>query len=251
MCDGPFCRISVTYFYTVERNIEFTPAYCNCMANFWTEYLEGLSISFRALLANKMRAVLTTVGIVIGVLSVTLMATAIEGLDRAFNDSVSKMGADVYYVQKWPFVTGDDWWKFRNRKEVREKEAKALERNMTLASCISPFIGNVGTVKYNGASLRGVFYIGSNEHYLHISSSGDMYSGRFFTQAESDGERPVVVLGYEIMEKLFPHDDPIGKTITVNGRGFRVTGVLDKQGSFLGLFSFDNRVVMPYGQAKE
>ncbi len=216
--------------------------------NFWTEFKEGLSISLRALLANKMRAVLTTVGIVIGVLSVTLMATAIEGLNRAFTDSISKMGADVYYVQKWPFVVKDDWWKYRNRKEVREKEAKALERNMTLASYISPFTGSIGTIKYRDLSLTGVFCVGSNENYLNISSTGNMFTGRFFTEAESQGDRPVVVLGYEIMEKLFPNEDPVGKVILVNGRSFRVTGVLDKQGSFLGMFSFDNRVVIPFGQ---
>ncbi len=218
--------------------------------NFWTEFKEGLGISFKAILANKMRAVLTTVGIVIGILSVTLMATAIEGLDRAFNDSISKMGADVYYVEKWPWMTGDDWWKYRNRKDVKEKEARALERNMTMASSISPFVGNIGTMRYKNISLAGVFFIGSNENYLTISN-GNMMTGRFFSQAEADGERPVVVLGSEVAEKLFPNEDPVGKTMLVKGRSFRVTGVMDKQGSFLGLFSLDNRVIMPFAQANK
>jgi len=66
------------------------------------ELKEGLAIAYKAIMANKMRSALTTLGIVIGIVSVTLMGTAIEGLDRAFNTSISKIGADVLYIQKWP-----------------------------------------------------------------------------------------------------------------------------------------------------
>ena len=82
------------------------------LADFTYEVREGLAISFQAIRANKMRSVLTTLGIVIGILSVTLMGTAIEGLSRGFNDSISKIGADVLYVQKWPWFGGEEWWKY-------------------------------------------------------------------------------------------------------------------------------------------
>ncbi len=215
---------------------------------FWEDFREGLAISFRAILANKMRAVLTTLGIVIGIVSVTLMGTAIEGLDRAFNSSISAIGADVLYIQKWPWMHGDDWWKYRNRKEVWMKEAKAVEKNATLASAVSPNFGGMATIKYRDRSSQNVFVLGSNELYP-VTAGASVLTGRFLTAAEVDGGRPVCVVGYEISENLFPREDPIGKTIRVSGLGYRIVGVLDKQGSFLGLFSLDNRVVIPISEA--
>src|SRR5512135_3366604 len=102
------------------------------------EFKEGMLIAFAAIRANKMRSVLTTLGIVIGIVSVTLMGTAIEGLNRAFNKSIAAIGADVLYVQKWPWGGGDDWWKIRNRKEVALKQAKAIEKQAELARSVSP-----------------------------------------------------------------------------------------------------------------
>src|SRR5512135_28828 len=96
--------------------------------DFLYEFKEGLAISFQAIRANKMRSALTVLGIIIGIVSVTLMGTAIEGLSRGFNDSISKIGADVLYVQKWPWFHGDDWWKYRNRKDVKYVQYKAIER---------------------------------------------------------------------------------------------------------------------------
>jgi len=76
---------------------------------FFQELFEGLSISFHAIRANKMRSVLTTLGIVIGIVSVTLMSTAIEGINRAFDKSAAAFGTDVLYVQRFPWVSNDDW----------------------------------------------------------------------------------------------------------------------------------------------
>src|SRR3970282_2333550 len=90
---------------------------------------EGLLIAFAAIRANKMRSVLTTLGIVIGIVSVTLMGTAIEGLNRAFNKSIAMVGADVLYVQKWPWGGGGNWWEMRNRKGLLIRHARAIERN--------------------------------------------------------------------------------------------------------------------------
>src|SRR5207245_6586908 len=87
--------------------------------HFIFEIREVLRIAFRAIRANKMRSVLTTLGIVIGIVSVTMMATAIEGVTRAFEKSASAFGSKVLYVQKFSWVGGDDWWKYRNRKDLQ------------------------------------------------------------------------------------------------------------------------------------
>jgi putative ABC transport system permease protein len=112
------------------------------------EFKEGLLIAFAAIRANMMRSVLTTLGIVIGIVSVTLMGTAIEGLNRAFNKSIAAIGADVLYIQKWPWGGGGDWWKIRNRKDLRIQQARMLERQASTVRAVTPIMGTQKTSKY-------------------------------------------------------------------------------------------------------
>jgi putative ABC transport system permease protein len=208
------------------------------------EFKEGMLIAFQAIRANKMRSVLTTLGIVIGIVSVTLMGTAIEGLNRAFNKSIAAIGADVLYIQKWPWGGGDDWWKFRNRRDIRMQQEKTLERLAETASAVSPTIGASRTVKYGQKYIEGVIVVGTGYNFLEISGANISF-GRFFTRTEGDGGRPVCALGSEVAANLFPNENPIGKTVKVGGYAYDVVGVVEKQGSLLGLESLDNRVYLP------
>jgi len=201
-------------------------------------------IAFNAIRANKMRSVLTALGIIIGIVSVSLMGTAIEGLNRAFNNSIASIGADVLYVQKWPWGGGEDWWKIRNRREVRIKDSKALEKQAELARSVSPTMYAGRNVKYGGKLLEGIAVIGTNSDFL-TTSGVNIAFGRFFTTAESDGGRPVCAIGSEVASELFPNESPLGKTVKVGSYNYKVVGVLEKQGSFLGLESLDNRVYLP------
>jgi putative ABC transport system permease protein len=217
------------------------------IAYFLVELREGLAISIKALRANKMRSVLTTLGIIIGIVSVTLMATAIAGLDQAFEKSISTMGADILYVNKYPWFTSDDWWTFRNRKDITLANEKALEQQSTLAQAVSAGIGWIATVKHREKSTENVFVNGVTADYMATSGT-TILQGRNMTEAEIDGSRPVCVIGFDVSTNLFPGEDPIGQLLKIAGRTYRVVGVYDKEGSFLGLFNLDNRVVIPLGQ---
>jgi putative ABC transport system permease protein len=208
------------------------------------EFKEGMLIAFQAIRANKMRSVLTTLGIVIGIVSVTLMGTAIEGLNRSFNKSIASIGADVLYIQKWPWGGGDDWWKYRNRRDIRMKHEKALERYSETSTAISPVIGTSRTVKYGRKYVESVGIVGTGSNYLEINGANIAF-GRYFMRAEADGGRPVCVIGSDVAAGLFPAENPIGKTIKVGGYAYQTIGVLEKQGSFLGMESLDNRVYLP------
>jgi putative ABC transport system permease protein len=118
------------------------------MGYYFIEFKEGLAFSFRAIRANKMRSALTTLGIVIGIVSVTLMGTAIEGLNEAFNASIAKLGADVLYVQKFPWGGGQDWWLLRNRPDITFRNAKSVAREATMAENVTVVTGTQATVKY-------------------------------------------------------------------------------------------------------
>jgi len=212
-----------------------------------TEIREDLFMALQSLRSNLMRSTLTTLGIVIGIVSVTLMGTAIEGLNRAFMTSIAYIGADVLYIQKFPWVVGEEWWRYRNRKDITLSEEKAIEEQSTYAVAVAPFTGSMATVKYEDQSATGVVVVGSNQNYALLQGAS-VAEGRFLTEAEVAGARPVVVLGSEVAQKLFPRGGSLGKLVKVGGHSFRVVGVLEKMGNFLGLFSLDTRVVIPISQ---
>src|SRR3972149_6010032 len=133
------------------------------------EFREGLFIAFNAIRANKMRSVLTALGIIIGIVSVTLMATAIAGLNLAFNKSIAAIGADVLYVQKWPWGGGEDWWRIRNRRDIQIQHAKAIERQAELTRAVSPVTGTMRLVKYGRKLVENVVVLGTDEDFLEAA----------------------------------------------------------------------------------
>lgn len=217
---------------------------------FLTEIREGFGISWDAIRANKLRSVLTTLGIVIGIVTVTLMGTAIEGLNRSFLSSISTLGADVFYVQRssWMMNSESDWHKARKRRPIRVPDVQALAGQLTLATAIAPAADwDSATVKYKNRSASGVWVVGTTEEYLRTSGVS-LTEGRFLSAADAAGGRPVCVIGSEVATNLFQHGSPLGNRIKVGSQSFEVIGVLEKQGSFLGMFSLDNRVIIPLQQ---
>jgi putative ABC transport system permease protein len=217
--------------------------------NLLTEFREGFHISLDALRTNKMRSALTTLGIVIGIVTVTLMGTAIDGLNRAFFQSISIVGADVLYVERfaWMNHTELDWIRQRNRQPITLAQVRAVERQLTLARAVAPFVATQGPVQYRNRSSSSVTIIGTTDQFQYTSGSA-VADGRFFSSAESAGGRPVTVIGYQVATNLFPNDTVLGKRIRIGPQSFEVVGVLEKQGSFLGAFSLDNQVIIPVNQ---
>jgi putative ABC transport system permease protein len=217
--------------------------------SFLTELREGLFISWDALRANKLRAALTTLGIVIGIVTVTLMGTAIEGLNRSFLRSISALGADVFYVQRfnWLNTTETEWLKMRKRRPLRLFEAEALARRLTLAAAVVPNADALLPVKYKNRSASAVYVVGTTEDFPAAGGIGAQ-AGRFLSAADAAGGRPVCVIGTEVATNLFPRDVPLGRRIKIGDQSFEVIGILEKQGTFLGLFSLDNRVIIPLQQ---
>jgi len=217
--------------------------------NVFTEIREGFGISWGAIRANKMRSVLTTLGIVIGIVTVTLMGTAIEGLNRAFLKSISSLGADVFYVQRYNWINAsyEDWLKGQKRRRIRVAESEALAGQLTLAAAVAPTADLNLPVKYKNRSASSVTVIGTTEEYLRTSGVG-VSQGRFLSAADAAGGRPVCVIGTEVATNLFRLEPPLGNKIKVSGQSFEVVGVLEKQGTFLGLISLDNRVIIPLKQ---
>lgn len=119
------------------------------MKTYLFELKEGLLISLRAIRANKVRAILTTLGIVIGVASVVLMSTAIKGIDNAFQKGVSSLGSDNLYIDKWEWFNNDTpWWELRNRRNLTLQDYNRYKELAQLPLAIAPTATTNQSVKY-------------------------------------------------------------------------------------------------------
>jgi putative ABC transport system permease protein len=198
-----------------------------------------------------MRSVLTALGVIIGIIAVTLMGSAIAGIETGFERSLSVIGDDLLYVEKWPWHHVDNWWEYRNRRRMETRYAEELKRiiadtpNSQLITAV-PTLNTVRTVKYGDNEVRGVFTQGTTEEFL-LTSTAAFKEGRFFTETESRSGRNVVVLGYDVAEALFPTGSGIDRTVQIDGIPYRVVGVWSRMGTFLGLFSFDTYACVPIG----
>ena len=213
------------------------------------ELADSIRIALSIIAAHKMRSALTALGVVIGIIAVTLMGSAIGGIETGFERSLSVIGDDILYVEKWPWRHVDDWWNYRNRRVMDYRYAEQLKRiiadtpSSELVTAV-PTMNTMRSVKYGDQEVRGVFTQGTTEEFL-VTSTPTFREGRFFNETEARGGRNVVVLGYDVAEALFPNEPALGKTVLISGTPFRVLGVYAKQGTFLGLFSFDSYAVVP------
>ena len=217
--------------------------------NFVTELREGLLISWSAIRANKLRSVLTTLGIVIGIVTVTLMGTAIEGLNNSFLKSISSIGADVLYLDQrsWLIQSHQEWVNAMKNPKIMPGEFDALQRQMTLASAMTLVAQDNDSVKYQKRGSSSAPVIGTTEQY-QITSGLTVDQGRFFNSAECNGGRPVCVLGADLATNLFQGASPLGERIYVDRMPLEVISVLEKQGGFGEGGGTDNTVIMPLAQ---
>ncbi|MFQ6604465.1 MAG: ABC transporter permease [Fidelibacterota bacterium] len=209
-------------------------------------FSENMIIALTAVFANKMRALLTTLGIVIGILAVTLMGTLISGLDQSFEKSMSFLGRDVLFISKHQWFSNDSWWEVRNRPDIRLSYVEKINQYSPYVQAVSPTLQRGVDVAYGDESLTGVALQGTTADYM-LTSSTNVVEGRFITPGDDRSGSRVVVIGYDIAENLFKNLDPIGQYLKIGPYKFRVIGVVEKQGKFLGLFSMDNRVTIPVG----
>jgi putative ABC transport system permease protein len=212
-----------------------------------TEFIEGLRIAGEAIRGNLLRSVLTTLGIIIGIVTVTLMATAVEGLDRAFSQSISFLGTDVLHVdqREWFIESDVKWEAVARRSKITLQQVRAIERGLDGALGVAPVVmQGVEAVHYKDRSSGLVTLIATTDQYL-TTSGITISAGRFMTKAEAEGNRDVCVIGADIAEKLFVHESPIGKRLHATSEALEVIGVIDKRGSVLGQFSLDSQIIIP------
>jgi putative ABC transport system permease protein len=218
------------------------------LRRFVGELREGMTIAGVALASNRLRTLLTTLGIVIGVMTVIAIVAIIQGLNQSFASSLQGFGASTLYVAKMGFiVTDDEWYLLRNRKALGKVELSAIERECTWAKSVAPQTGTRATVGGPTKEIPNVQITGTNAQYL-VANGGGVRAGRFINEADVDYDRATAILGADVLDQLFPGvtpEDVVGRKVHVGGRSFQVIGVMERRGRFLGM-TMDNNVLIPY-----
>ena len=189
---------------------------------FW----ENLRISLGSIFSNKSRSILTALGIVIGVLSVTVMGTLISGLDRSFENSMSWLGKDILYVSRWEWFSDMEWWEVRNRPRMRLEYEDKIREQSNYALAVSPVMQRNAILSI-GTKTTQTQIFGTNVDYMETVTE-DIQLGRFFSNGEERSGTRVTIIGNDIKDAFFEYQDPIGKSIKIDGIKFRVIGVLEK-----------------------
>jgi len=207
---------------------------------------EAFRIALAALRANKARGVLTTLGIIIGIVAVVTTMTAANGLANNFRESVSVLGTDVLYVSRMPWIFQGRFFQFRNRPNLDLKDSQKLARQLGSGAIVNPTDDTRRPVKYLSEVIENATVVGTTDKHMLVSSAVPEY-GRFLTAYDVRFKRPVCVIGTTMREQLFGDVDPINKKIKVGRADFRVVGVMEKQGSagFFGGPDFDSQVFIP------
>ncbi|MGC1462274.1 MAG: ABC transporter permease [Terracidiphilus sp.] len=209
------------------------------------QFTEALKLALQSLWGNKMRTVLTLLGVVMGVASVIMVITMVNGANSYVANKLSSHGADVFTVSKAPDVIMDpqEYFKFQKRKIIRIEDYEAVRDSCTECSEVGAMITGSTGVAFNGQSTTGTTIFGLTWTMLGLNST-EIALGRGFTPADDEHGTHNVIVGYDIVDNLLGQNDPIGKEIRVGGIPYTIVGVGARQGKAFGQ-SQDNWVSVP------
>jgi len=208
---------------------------------------ETIRIALTALRANKLRSVLTMLGVAIGVFSVIGVMTALSVIATSIESGLSFLGSNLFQFAKYPAVNtgGDPEIKYANRRNINFQQAmeyKRLMEGQAGAICLKVFDGGK-PASYERMKIQGLTLVGTNENFL-IANSYTLGYGRNLSSEDVELARSVTVVGKRIEKKLFPNQSPIGKTIKINEKPYQIIGVLAEKGSNFGQ-SQDDLMLVP------
>jgi putative ABC transport system permease protein len=209
------------------------------------QLIEAFKLALQSLWANKMRSILTLIGVVMGVASVIMVITLVNGANKYVATKLSGYGADVFTVTRMSSVifTAEDYFRYKKRKIVRIEDYEAIREACTECAEIGAMLDKSTKVVYNGHSSDNTDLRGYTATMLPLNNI-DIAIGRGFTPADVDYATHDAVVGYDIVDNILGDGDPIGKEIRVDGQPYTIVGVGDRQGKTLGQ-SQDNWVAIP------
>ncbi len=199
-------------------------------------FIDSLSMSARGLTGNKMRSALTMLGVIIGVASVIILVSVGEGARKEVVANFESIGTNILRLNMWR------WDALLTADQVRDLQERVPDMEM-----IMPMVYGGGGITYEGKE-RWIPIQGVTEVFPKIREH-DLYVGRFFTPVEEEIDRPVAVIGWQVMQDLFAGRNPVGKMIYIDMRPYEIVGVLEEKGQYLGE-GVDHQIYVPLGVAQ-
>jgi len=212
---------------------------------------ESYIFAFQAIIVNKIRTILSLLGITIGIFCIISVFTIFDSMEIAIRTNIESLGSNVLFVQKWPWAMGGDypWWKYYQRPEASLDDMREIQKRSTLSEVSTFMIGVTKTVKYQGNYIDGIEILGVSHDFDRVLPF-EISDGRYFSTLESNTGKNVSIIGEEIATNLFSGMEPVGRRIKVMGRNVEVIGVINKEGEDMFGNSNDNNVLLPINYFK-
>ncbi|HCV42720.1 MAG TPA: peptide ABC transporter permease [Bacteroidetes bacterium] len=210
---------------------------------------ESLAMALNAVRTNKLRSVLTLLGIVVGIFSIISVMTAMGVLRNSIEVGLNQLGANTFQIQKFPVIIGNDHnvrRRLRNRKDITYEQALAVREKATLAQAVGIEVWDFGKIVWwkGQRTNPNIVIFGENMDGI-ATNNWVVENGRSFTAQDMDLSKPVATIGKVVADKLFPPSvNPVGETIRIDGNLYEVIGVYATKGDVLG-GNNDNFVVIP------
>jgi len=216
-------------------------------------FRESFLFAYDALRQNKLRTLLSLLGVTIGIFTIIAVFSAVDTLRDNLQKSVDKLGSNSVYIQKWPWVSDGEypWWKYMQRQVPKLRDFEELQkRSQTAAAMTYEIYIDSRTIKYQSHTVDGA-QIGAVTQEHDKVWAFDFQDGRYFTDIESRTGAPVALVGYDIAKDLFPDNDGVGKKIKIMGKYVTIIGVFAKEGNDMLGNSDDKQVLIPLNFAHD
>ena len=210
---------------------------------------ESFKFAYNSLVVNQLRTFLSLLGITIGIFCIISVFTIIDSLERTIRDSMSKLGSNVIYIQKWPWTPppGESeypWWKYLNRPVPTLSETQELLRRSGLSQYAVFNYGFSRTIQSGSNKAENVTILGASGGLVETWGL-KVANGRPLTEEEISAGANFAILGAGIAEQLFPSVTPVGKFVKIQGFTLFVVGVFEKMGDDMFGTSMDKRILIP------
>lgn len=210
---------------------------------------EGLSLAFKAIGANRMRAFLTMLGVGTGIFAITSILTMVNSLKVSLTEGIASLGNTVLFVHHWPWAEGgDEWYKFINRPMVSYDDFQYLKQRLDRVEGVCLEVTARGqTLRAAGRSVSNIELVGVTHDKVTVNDL-IFSAGRYFSEIESHLGSAVCLVGDNVARTLYPEGDALGQSLRVQGKRLRIVGVLEKKGAglFPGMTTDDDKVFIPF-----
>lgn len=212
---------------------------------------ESFIYAINSLVVNKLRTILSLLGITIGIFAIISVFTVIDSLENNIRESISTLGDNVAYVDKWPWEFSNDfkWWEYIKRPNPKLDEVEQIMKLSQKTYAASYMIDFQKTVQYNDNYSSDFTIRSATSGYKEIVTF-EIKSGRYFTDFEGETPKKLAVIGYDVATTLFTGTNPINKEFKIDGKKFTVIGIFEKEGEDMFGMSNDNLIHIPINSAK-